>query len=125
MAGYDRTIDPVTGDYRDADGGEFEQTLTIAPAVYHQMKAERGRWWGDQDAGSDLYLAKHRGTGRAGQLFAEDAVRSALQVFVDQGVADDLEVLAEGRANGRIVMRTSITDVQHGPVDVTAPIGEG
>lgn len=124
MAGYDRTLDPITGDYVDADGGEFEETLTIATAVYHQVKGEKNRWCGDPNAGSDLYLVKQKGTGPAGARFADNAIRSALQVLVDAGLAADLDVATEGRANGRIVMATSITDVQYGPLELDAPLGE-
>lgn len=124
VPGYDRQLDPLTGDYVDATGGEYAETLTIAPAVYHQVKGER-RWWGDPDHGSDLYLVKQQGTGIAGQRFAENAIRAALQVLADAGLADDVEVVAEGHANGRIVMQTAITDVQHGALELMTPLGEG
>lgn len=123
MPGYDRTLDPITGDYQDNSGGEYAETLTIATAVYHQLKGER-RWWGDDKAGSDLYLAKQKGAGVAGVRFADDAIRAALQPFVDAGLASDIDVQAEGTAGGRIIMATSITDVQHGELEFAAPLGE-
>lgn len=126
MAGFDRTIDPLTGDYVDATGGEYVETTTLRTAIYHQMRTERGRWWGDVLAGSDLYLAKYHGTGVAGVRFAENAITEALQPFIDDGLAADLQVDAEGDARGRLVIDASITDIQSGEIDVgaLAPIGE-
>ncbi len=125
MPGYDRKIDPLTGDYVDAPGGAYAETFTIEPSVYHQMKTERNRWWGDPDAGSDLYLVKQQGTGVAGQRFAENALRAALQPFVDQGLAADIETEVEVTARGRVIAAASLTDIQQGPIEVIAPIGEG
>lgn len=126
MPGLDRVLDPTTGDYRDAPGGEYEETRTIATAVLHQIKGERARWWGDADAGSDLYLAKYKGTGRAGKLFAENAVAAALQPFVDAGDAADVEVVVEADARGRLQVAGSITDVQFGELalEEIASVGE-
>ncbi len=126
MAGYDRLIDPTTGDYVDADGGEYEETKTIATAVYHQLKTERGRWWGDADAGSDLYLIRQKGLTRSTVVFAEDAIRTALQPFVDNGQATDVQVAASADAFGKLAIEASITDLQGGRIDVSdiAPVGE-
>lgn len=126
MAGYDRTIDPLTGDYVDATGGEYQETLTIRTAIYHQLRTERLRWWGDPYAGSELYLAKHQGTGIVGARFADNAIRQALQPFVDEGLAADLQVDVTADARGRIIIDSSITDIQNGEIDIAplAPIGE-
>lgn len=128
MPGRDRRIDALTGDYIKAAGGEYETTTTIEPAVYHQLKTERGRWCGDLSAGSDLYLVRTRGLNRGAVVFAQNAVRLALQPFVEQRLAKDLRVTAEGTETGRLVMETAITDVQGGvPITFTdiAPVGEG
>lgn len=124
MAGYDRKIDPVTGDYVDEEGGEYAETLTIATALYHQVRGERNRWWGDPQAGSDLHLVRHQGAGVAGKVFAENAIRTAAQPFIDSGEAADLEVAVDATANGRVVLEASITDVQFGRVELDVPLGE-
>ncbi len=126
MAGYDRKLDPSTGDYIDATGGEYAETLTIETAIYHQLRTERGRWHGDPLAGSDLHLAKYQGSGVVGAKFAENAIRQALQPFIDDGLAADPLVEVEADARGRLIIESSITDIQHGPLDVgeLAPIGE-
>ena len=123
MPGLDRTIDPTTGDYVDAVGGAYAESLTIATAVYHQIKGELDRWPGDPNAGSGVYRIKQLGTGKAGQRAAEDATRAALQGFVDRGDASDLAVAAEGQANGRMLIAAELTDVQYGPVVVATALG--
>lgn len=126
MAGYDRTIDPLTGDYQDAAGGEYVESLTISTAIYHQLRTERGRWWGDPLAGSDLYLAKYEGAGIVGARFADNAIRQALQPFIDDGLAADLQVTVDSDARGRLIIDSTITDIQSGEIDVgsLAPMGE-
>ncbi len=125
MPGYDRTIDPMTGDYVDAAGGAFEETLTLASAVYHQVKGELDHWVGDPSAGSNLFKAKHLGSGRVGQRASEDAALVALKRFVTSGEATDLSATAVGLARGLVVLAVELTDVQSGQVDLTVPLGEG
>lgn len=124
MPGLDRVLSPLTGDYVSAPGGEFAETLTISTALFHQMKTERNRWSLDPAAGSDLHLAKHYGAGVGGKVFTENAIREAAKPLVDEGLAADVEVEIAADARGRIVAVASITDVQHGPLEVAAPIGD-
>lgn len=119
MPGRDRKIDPVTRDYVKNGRGGYETTTTIATKVYHQLKGKRGTWWGDPDAGSDCHLIPQKGAGVGGIVFAKNAIRTALQRFVDQGLARDIEVEATSTASGRIVPRSSITDIQAGKIDTT------
>lgn len=126
MAGYDRKLDPLTGDYVDATGGEYAEVLTIETALYHQLRTELRRWWGDPRAGSDLHLAKHKGASLEGARFSDNAIRQALQPFVDDGLAADLQITVEADERGRLIIDASITDIQHGLIDLAplAPIGE-
>lgn len=125
MAGLDRTIDPLTGDYVDAEGGEYEETRTIAPAVYHQLKTPRNGWWGDPERGSDLHLVRRRNLNRDTVLFAENAIRTALQPFIEQRLARDLVVKSETDARGRLTMESEITDIQGVQIDLTDIVGVG
>lgn len=124
MPGYDRKIDPLTGDYVDAPGGAYAETLTIQPQLYHQLRTPRGQWWGDPDAGSDLYLIKQLDKGTL--VFAKDATSSALRPFVEAGQARDLRVEATGSELGRLSLEVAITDTTTGePLDDIVSIGEG
>ena len=119
MAGRDRKLDATTGDYvKDGNGG-YETTITISTAVYHQLKLARGSWWGDPDRGCDLHLVTQMGITQGTVVFAKNAVKTALQRFVDEGLAKDLEVNAVGDANGRLGLQSLITDIQAGQLDVS------
>lgn len=111
MAGLDRKIDPLTGDYVDADGGEYEETRTIAPGLYHQMRTPLNGWWGDGNRGTNLHLVRRRGLNRDTVLLAENEIRRGAQPFIDQGLARDLVVESEPDARGRLTMEAEITDV--------------
>lgn len=119
MALRDRKLDPVSGDYIKNAVGGYEHTTTIQTKVYHQLKGRRGAWWGDAGAGSDLYLVLEQGVTRDSIIFARNAVRTALQRFVDQGLAKDLSVEAAGDARGRITLTSRITDISAGELDIS------
>ncbi len=123
----DRRINPLTGDYV-MDGAKYEYTSTIETGCYHQCKGQRNRWPGDPNAGSDLYLIPTKGLTRSTVVFAEDAIRRALQPFIDSGDATDLQIETEVEPTfGRLILQSSITDVQAGQLNLTdiAPVGEG
>jgi len=126
MSGLDRILDPASQDYVDGENGEFGETPTIASGCYHQLTGQRNTWPGDPDAGSDLPLVLTRNLDRSTVVFAQDAIRRALQPFVDAGEATDIEVAARANSTGRLILESSITDVQSGRIDLTdiAPIGE-
>jgi phage gp46-like protein len=125
MPGLDRKLDPLTGDYLSDTVGGYVETESIQPALYHQLKTERGRWWGDADAGCDLYLVRASNLDQTAVVFAKDAIRTALQPFVEAGQARDLVVEAVGGALGRLTVAISLVDTATGEAlhDV-APIGE-
>lgn len=114
MPGLDRMLDPVTGDYIDAPGGEYEETLTAAPALYHQMKTPLGRWWGDLDAGSLLHLLRQRGADEPTVRFAEDAALQALDRLVVDGLIESPAAAASADRRGRMHLSTSCVDIQTG-----------
>lgn len=117
MAGKDRLINPLTGDYIKAVNGGYATTTTIGTQLYHQLAGKRNLWWGDPDAGSDLHLAKHHGTGAEGVAFNEDAIKTACARFIANGQARDLRVEVTGDGN-RINNDVSIVDIQGAEVAV-------
>lgn len=125
MPGLDRKIDPLTRDYVDAGHGEYVETQSIQPALYHQFRTERGRWWGDPDAGSDLYLVARRNLDTGAVVFGKNALRAAAQPFVDDGQARDLVIDGAGDERGRLVLFVSLTDTTTGEaLEDIAPVGE-
>lgn len=117
MAGRDRLIDPVTRDYiKDANGG-YKTTNTIGTQIYHQLAGKRNHWCLDGDAGSDLHEGKHHGTGEDGIAFHEDAVKTALARFIENGQARDLQVEVTAQGN-RVSVDASIIDIQGAEVAV-------
>lgn len=125
MPGLNRRIDPATGDYiRDGRGGH-ETTPTIETGVYHQIRGKRRLWIGDPDAGSDLYLLPRRNLDRGAVVFADDAIRRAVQPFVDAGEATAVETALQAEKTGRLAGAASITDVQAGDIDITDIAGIG
>lgn len=125
MPGLDRQLDPMTGDYVDAGRGEYSETPTIQPAVYHQFMTERGAWCLDADAGSDLHLVLRRVLNRDTIVFAIDVAKTTLQPFVDAGLARDVRVNAEGSDRGLLTMEVALTDTATGQeIAMVAPVGE-
>lgn len=126
MPGLNRRIDPATGDYRRDGKGGHEMTGTIETGIYHQIRGKRGLWLGDVDAGSDLYLLPRRNLDRGTVVFAEDAIRRALQPFVDAGEAREVRVVSRPDARGRLTIdEVTVEDTQAGDVDVADIAGIG
>lgn len=123
MSGLDRRLDPVTGDYIDAPGGEYAETRTAEVAIYHQLKGHRNLWWADPDAGSNLRLLSGMNLDRNAVAFAENDALASLQRLVDDGLIEDPEAVAVGSATGRLLLETTATDVQTGEALVLPAIG--
>lgn len=124
MAGYDRQLDPLTGDYVDEEGGEYAETLGSETAVQHALKGERDRWWGDPNRGSRLYLIRTKNLDQPTAAWAENEVLAALQPLVDEKLIDAPQVRSETDARGRMVLETAMTDLATGePLVIAPPIG--
>ncbi len=113
MPGRDRILDPISRDYVADGKGGYQKTTTLRTAIHHQLLDELGNWVGDPEAGSTLHEFGRAKNSEAQALRAAEAVRVALQRFVDQGLAKDLDVTVERSVEGRWVIRSSITDIQH------------
>lgn len=117
MPGKDRKIDPVTRDYIKDDVGGYETTTSIGTQVYHQLAGELDQWWGDSSAGSELHLVKYQGAGADGEAFAENAAKTALARFQQEGLARDLWVEAEA-VGTRVYTSARMVDIQGAEVAV-------
>lgn len=114
-----RVIDPITRDYVQEGGGR-KYTRTIATKLHHAVRAHRGEWTGDPDRGSTYHLIARGNIDKTTAARAENALKLAVQPFVDEGLAKDLEVqvdVGDGAA-GRVFAETAITDTQAGTIDL-------
>jgi len=121
MAGYDRTIDPLTKDYVSDGAGGYVKTRGLATACYHQLQTDQDRWVGDPDAGNESWKVPRKRTDANVQRIAE-AFRSCLQVFVKDGRGAGLIVQIGEDETGRAVISTRMQDLQAGkgtPLDLT------
>lgn len=127
MAGFDRKIDPLTGDYiADGEGG-YEESDTAETAAYHQITTERGSYFPQPDLGSDAYLLPTKNASSITALFAAESLRAALQKLADEGFIKDIEVevTVTGSLPRRLVGGASFTDAQRGTVDLSEAVGFG
>lgn len=124
MPGYDRKLDPLTGDYMDAPGGEYAETLGAETAVQHALRGERDRWWGDPNRGSRLYQIRTRNLNQPTVAWTENEVLAALQPLIDEGLIADPQFRSEADARGRMRMETTMNDLATGePLVIAPPIG--
>jgi phage gp46-like protein len=124
MPGSDLVIDPVTRDFVDDGAGDWEETTTLMPQIRHQVLDHRGLWFADPEAGSDVYTIPRKAN-RITFTRVQDAVRDALQVFVDAGQAEDLSVEITRDQYGRLCWESTLVDAQHGELDLTSLLGFG
>lgn len=120
MPGYDRKLDPVTGDYIDDGAGGWEYVDTIETEVIHAVKDRRNQWDGDPSAGSDIHTLETANLGERDRLLAKRIMEVALQPFVDDGRARNLRVSVEINDEfNRFEVSASMTDVQNGGADLS------
>jgi hypothetical protein len=122
MPGTDLALDE-NGDFIDADG-DWLETSDLQPLARHQILDNRGLFFADPDAGSEIYLIPRKAN-FATMVRMEDAWRSALGVFIALGLAEDLVIETDEDQRGRFVTTGSITDRNAGTVDLTALLSFG
>jgi phage gp46-like protein len=128
MPGRSRRLDPVTGDYRRNDAGNgFAMTTSVETIVYHVIRGQRGRWFGDPDHGCHLYLVREHGLDREGLLFAANAVKAGLTPLVRDGLIKDVSVEVAANEFGLLELLIKITDISGGVIDASGltPFGGG
>lgn len=113
-----RVIDPLTRDYVRSGGGRAT-TTTIATSLYHAIRARRGAWIGDPDRGSYVWRLARRGLGPGFRAEADNTMREALQPFIDEGLARDLQLAIDISTPRRALIEGSIVDVQAGAIDLS------
>jgi phage gp46-like protein len=122
---WDLRLDPVTRDLvPDASGG-FETTESAETAVMLALSSHFEKWWGDPDAGSQLYALVQGNDVNGLEESIDDEVRRALGSLVKRGRISIVSVNTYRSGTGRIVVETQIADNSTGqPVDVVVtPFG--
>lgn len=127
MPGRSRRLDPRTKDYvRNAADNGFAITTSVETHVYHALQGRRGKWWGDDEAGSYDYLIRQ--LNRQGVLQGVNSARTALAKLVKEGLIRDLRVEAVPSDANPTRLRRLIrfVDVSGGVIDASgiAPLGE-
>lgn len=114
MAKRERIIDPGTRDFvSDGDGG-YTYTTDARTAVYLAIQGERGRWWGDAQAGSRLWeLDQAKSLARSTDEEISDIVLEALQYLVDANRISDIEIITE-RDGQRGLFEVTMRDTSNG-----------
>ena len=107
--GADLALDPVTKDAIDTDDGAWLETNDSRTSVLQQLEIEKDAWWVDSSAGSTIAALL-----RSGEPVTEaalvDAVLTALQPLVVDGLITDLVVEPDRDEVGRIVIVLAYRD---------------
>jgi hypothetical protein len=114
MGGLSRTIDPVTRDYVDDGLGGDVETRTLATDAGIALRMHLGGWWGQPDNGSLIYASEQAVASPDEVRNVVDAVKRALQRFVDDKRASDLAVSSSVDQYGRAAITASMRDLQTG-----------
>jgi|GEM_PF-6155013 len=109
----DRRIDPRTGDYVSDGRGNWQTTTTSETAVYHQLRGDKGRWWGDADAGSRFFELDRAKSALRTAVVVRDILQDALEPLVDAGRIASPQIAIE-RALDQLSANTSAFDLQSG-----------
>ena len=111
---FDRKIDPLTNDYIDTGFGSLETTETIETSLYMQFTITLNRWWGRPENGNTIHELQELGI--VGDIDQETINRLlfALKPMLDSGRAADPTFQLDVDELGKLVVVSSIHDVQKG-----------
>lgn len=110
----DAWINPVTGDYRLANGGaQRDPADGLANAVYLRLMTPLGSYWADAALGSRLHeLQRAKDLPRV-ELLARQYAAQALQPILDDGRATAIDISTErikaADATGRLSLLIEVT----------------
>ena len=122
---FDRVIDSETHDYVDDGAGGLEVTTTVATSLYTQFHIALNEWWGRSEAGNTLHELLLRGdTGEDVIQEARESLITAMQPLLDQGRIADPILKIDKDKFGRILIVSSVLDVQSG-TRIALPIRVG
>jgi phage gp46-like protein len=91
----DRKLDEVTGDFRAADGGGFEQCDVLENQIAFSFKIPLGSWEGDPELGHRLGELEREPNTAANRNRLRDLARLALQWLIDLGSLETVDVTVD------------------------------
>lgn len=121
---FDRRINPLTHDYIDTGLGSLETIETIETSLYMQFTITLNRWWGRPENGNTIHELQELGI--VGDIDQEtiDRLLFALKPLLDSGRASDPVFQLDVDKTGKLVVVSSIRDVQKGErVTTQLPVG--
>ncbi len=107
----DALLDSSTGDYGLTDGALIRDPARgLANAVYLRLMTPLGSYWADATLGSRLHkLAREKDVARVAVL-AKAYCEQALQVLIDDGRAQGVEVSTERLHDGWVRLAVRVID---------------
>lgn len=91
----DRKLDEVTGDFRAAPGGGFEQCDVLENQIAFSFKIPLGSWEGDPDLGHRFAELDRAENSAANRNRLADLARLAVQWLIDDGSLESIEVTVD------------------------------
>lgn len=109
---WDRKFDPITQDFVRDTKGSWQTTEAADTAVFHQMLCHYRKWWGDSEAGSNLFDLKS--FQRDPKKLCPLEAKRCLGRLLDRGRIQALEVIAESPKVGRVNVAAKFRDSSTG-----------
>lgn len=94
----DRKLDPVTGDFVNAAGGEFEQCEWIENAIGFSFMIPVGSWEGDPTLGHEFAELDRAQNTQENRNRLRDLAKKAIKWLVDGGFVETVTVTVEQAA---------------------------
>jgi phage gp46-like protein len=91
----DRKLDPVTGDFRSAPGGAFEQCDVIENQIAFSYKIPVGSWEGDPELGHRFGELDRAQNTLANRNRARELARLAVQWLIDLASIESVDAIVE------------------------------
>jgi len=105
----DFVFDPKTEDLIESEDGWFLESADSRTPVTLELGSHFDAWWGEGGRGSRL-AQMISGEERVEPPAVVDEILRCMQVFVDEGIIEDLLVASDEDANGKIVFTIDYTD---------------
>lgn len=107
----DAYLNPLTGNYELLDGRlVLDAAQGLGNAVYLRLMTPLGSYWADVALGSRLHeLQREKDLARVAVL-ARQYAEDALQPLIDDGRAQDVEVITQRPHDGRLLLLVTVTD---------------
>lgn len=114
----DRKLDEVTGDFRAASGGGFEQCDVIENQIAFSFMIEQGSWEGDPELGHRLRELDGAINSPENRNRLRDLALQAVQWLIDDGSLESVDVTVDDDTDVTTVDQVAF-EVDYTPVGAT------